>query len=120
MVDGYGILSMESPVTSLCPSLKLSYTMATLDQGGSLHSVYTLAKRNMRILFIGKDLISTIIYIAAIRKAVGKHCHVTALLDEESVDKLDPTQVIAELNQWADAAYIIDVTQPISSGEFLI
>jgi len=119
-VTGYGIVFMNSPLTKIPQGLQMNYTMATFDEAASLHNIHQLAKEGIRYLVIGKDLISSITYVTAIRKSVGKECHVTVILDEGGIGTLDPHQVAEELKPFADSIYILDLSQPITAAESVV
>ena len=115
VVTGYAIVFISSPITRPPEKLALNYTMTAHDESGSFYSIYKLSKKNMRFLIIGRDLISTIIYIAAIRRAVGTEAYFATILDEDSIGTLSEKQVKKTLAGYADSCYIVDVSRPIES-----
>ncbi len=58
--------------------------------------------------------------MAAIRKAVGKNCYITIILNEDGIGTLTPEQAAEELKHWTDSSYILDVAQPIKSSETVL
>lgn len=119
-VSGYGIAFIGSPLTTIPPALQLNYTMATFDEAASLYSIHRVADEGKRYLVIGKDLVSSITYVCAIKKAVGDNCYITVILDEDGIGTLTPQQVKHELAHWVNSAYILNVAQPISSSEAVL
>jgi hypothetical protein len=71
-VKGYGIAFIGSPLTTIPPALQYNYTMATFDEAASLYSIHCVSEKEKRYLVIGKDLVSSITYVSAIKKAVGE------------------------------------------------
>ena len=120
IVSGYGIIFINSPLTVVPPDIQLDYTMVAFDEAANLHNIYKASKEGMRYLLIGKDLLSSIIYISSIKKAVGDHCYITVILDVDGLGTLTQKQVQQELSHWANSSYILDVTQPISSAELIL
>ncbi len=122
VVSGYGIIFIDSPVTTIPPdrNLKLDYTMVALDEAANLHNIYKASREGMRYLLIGKDLLSTVIYICSIKKAAGDLCYITVILDEDGIGTLTPKKATEELAHWADSSYILDVTQPVKSVETIL
>lgn len=116
-VTGYGIVFMDSPLTVTPPGLQLNYTMAVFDEAGSLYSIYNAAEKGKRYLVIGKDLVSSITYVSAIRKAAGKDCFITIILDEDGIGTLTKEEVHQELAKWVDSSYVLNVGEPILSSE---
>ena len=119
-VSGYGIVFKSSPLTTIPPALQLNYTMATFDEAASLNSIYHVSHQGKRYLVIGKDLISSITYVCAIRKAVGENCYITVILDEDGIGTLTTQQVKEELGRWVHSSYILNVTQPIDASEIVL
>jgi len=120
-VSGYGIVFIGSPLTSLDPGdLSLNYTMAALDEAGSLLSVSRQAATGDRFLIIGKDLVSSMIYAGAIRRSAGQDRHLTIVLDTGGIGTLAEEQVHRELSALADTSYILDVTQPVDAAERIL
>ena len=119
-VSGYGIIFMDSPLTTIPPDIQPDYTMVAFDEAANLYNIYAASKKGMRYLLIGKDLLSSIIYVSAIRKSAGEDCYITVLLDEDGIGTLTPSQVTQELAYWADSSHIIDVTQPIPAAETIL
>ncbi|QIB70535.1 AAA domain-containing protein [Aminipila butyrica] len=116
-VTGYAIAFQGSPMTTIPESLQLNYTMATFDEAASLYSIYTIAKKGKRYLIVGKDLVSSITYVSAIRQAVGTDGYMTVILDEAGVGTLTPQQVKQELSRWTNTAYILNVDQPVQCAD---
>lgn len=119
-VTGYGIIFMDSPLTTVPPNIQLDYAMVAFDEAANLHYIYKASKRGMRFLLIGKDLLSCIIYVSSIKKAVGDDCYITVILDEDGIGTLTKEQVTEELAHWVNSSYILNVTQPISAAEMVM
>ncbi|HYE68969.1 MAG TPA: sigma 54-interacting transcriptional regulator [Anaerovoracaceae bacterium] len=119
-VTGYGIVFISSPLTTIPPALQFNYTMATFDEAASLYSIHCVSEKGKRYLVIGKDLVSSITYVSAIKKAVGDDCYITVVLDEDGIGTLTPKQVKQELAKWVNSSYVLNVAQPISSSETVL
>jgi transcriptional regulator with PAS, ATPase and Fis domain len=119
-VSGYGIIFMDSPLTTIPPDIQPDYTMVAFDEAANLYNIYAASHKGMRYLLIGKDLLSSIIYVSAIKKSAGEDCYITVLLDEDGIGTLTPSQVTQELACWVDSSHIIDVTQPIPAAEAIL
>lgn len=119
-VSGYGIVFIGSPLTAIPPALQFNYTMATFDEAASLYSINAASEEGKRYLVIGKDLVSSITYVQAIRKSVGDNCHITVILDEDGIGTLTSKQVKKELSHWVDSSYVLNVAEPISASETVL
>jgi len=119
-VTGYGIIFIDSPVTTIPPGIPLEYTMVAFDEAANFYIIYNSCREAKRFLIIGKDLLSSLAYVAAIKKAVGDCCYITVILNEDGIGTLTPKQATEELNHWVDSSYILDVTQPILWAETVL
>lgn len=116
-VSGYGIIFMDSPLTAIPPDIPLEYTMVAFDESANFYTIFNASKEGKRFLIIGKDLLSSLTYVAAIKKAAGDDCYITIILNEDGIGTLTTEQATEELAHWVDSSYILDVTQPIPSSE---
>lgn len=119
-VTGYGIIFLDSPLTTIPPGIPLEYTMVAFDEAANFYIIYNSCREAKRFLIIGKDLLSSLAYVAAIKKAVGNSCYITVILNEDGIGTLTPKQATEELKHWVDSSYILDVTQPISWSEAVL
>lgn len=119
-VTGYGIIFLDSPLTAIPSKVPLEYTMVALDEAANFYTIYNSCREGKRFLIIGKDLLSGLTYVAAIKKAVGDDCYITMILHEDGIGTLTREQASEELDHWVDSFYILDVTQPIRSSETVL
>lgn len=119
-VAGYGIMFIDSPLTRIPREIQLDYAMVALDEAANLHYIYKASREGMRFLIIGKDLLSSIVYVSSIKKAVGGNCYISVILDEDGIGTLTHKQVVGELAHWVNSSYILNVTQPIDAAEMVM
>lgn len=120
IVKGYTILFEHSPMFIKPEGLNLNYTMTALDEAASISTINTMVKPGMRILIIGKDLVSTMTYIGSIKKALGDNCYILTIMDNESCGSLTYEQIETAILKYADRFRVIDVTNPIDAFDELI
>lgn len=119
-VTGYGIIFLDSPLTALPSEVPLEYTMVAFDEAANFYAIYNSCKEGKRFLIVGKDLLSGLTYVEAIKKGAGEDCYITMILNEDGIGTLTRKQVSEELAHWVDSFYILDVTQPILSSETVL
>ncbi len=115
IIKGYTILFENSPMFIKPDGLNLNYTMTTLDEAGSIYSINTMVKPGMRILIIGKDLVSTMAYLGSVKKALGNNCYILTIMDNEACGSLSYEQVERTILKYADRFRIVDITNPIDT-----
>lgn len=113
IIKGYAVLFENSPMFIKPHNLALNYTMTTLDEAGSVYAINTMVSPGMRILIIGKDLVSTMAYIGAIKKAIGSDCYIFTIMDNEACGSLSNEAVKNSILKYADKFKIVDITSPI-------
>ena len=93
----------------------IRYTMVSVDEEGTLHNVYKLAKKGMNIMVIGKDLVSAAYYLSSVRKAVGGNCHLDLVFDYECIENYNYEDVKKVMGIWADSVSILNLGEPMNA-----
>lgn len=119
-VTGYGIIFLDSPLTAFPSDIPLEYTMVAFDEAANFYTIYNNCKEGCRYLIIGRDLLSSLTYVTAIKRATGQDCYITVILNEDGIGTLTREQAEEELKHWVDSFYILDVTQSIRSSELVL
>ena len=119
-VSGYAILFTGSPVTVKPPHLNLKYTLSAFDEAGCLYNISRTASTGQRFLIAAKDLVSAILYAAAIRQATGGDCRITIAFDKRSCGSLPADCLLEELQHWSDSSYVLDMGNPVESAEYIL
>ena len=114
-VKGYAIIFEDTTAYRDVVSADIKYTMAALEEAGSLYGVYEAAKKADNIAIVGKDIISTMLYGGVIRKARGRDCRILMVMDYDSYGGLPEKQVENVLLGYADAVYFTDVRNAVDS-----
>lgn len=118
---GYGILFEASPIYMMEEKLSLDYTLAAIDEAGSLFGAYNIAveHRNEDIIIIGRTVYATLTYAAAVREAVGDHAVITAVMDRDSRDGLSHEEIQQVMQPMVDNTYFVELTEPVQTYEEL-
>jgi transcriptional regulator with PAS, ATPase and Fis domain len=119
-VTGYGIIFLDSPLTALPSEVPLEYTMVAFDEAANFYAIYNSCREEKRFLIVGKDLLSGLTYVSAIKKGAGEDCYITMILNEDGIGTLTRKQASEELAHWVDSFYILDVAQPIPSSGIVL
>ena len=122
----YAQIELEGYSIVFCNSLHyggelehIRYTMTSIDEEGTLYDVYSLAKPGMKILVIGKDLVSAAYYLSAVRKAVTRDCKLDLVFDYECIENYDFEEIKKVMKIWADSVTIVNLGEPIKAMEDL-
>ncbi len=118
-VTGYAILFMNSPMFKRPKGMQMNYAMTILDEAGSVYAISSLVKKNMRVLLLGKDPITTLAYMGAIRHSLGESCYIHTIMDTEACRGLSPEELRPYITKYAQKFTIMDATNPIAAMEEL-
>ncbi|MDR1573511.1 MAG: sigma 54-interacting transcriptional regulator [Clostridiales Family XIII bacterium] len=114
--DGYAVLSNANPLMHRPSDLATHYTMAAIEEAGSLHSVFKMAAAPdmNRFLILSSDLLSAFLYASVIRKA-ARNGHIVAALDKRSMERLSESDIDCVLGTLANGVHILDILAPLKS-----
>lgn len=114
---GYAILFEASPVYKMDDNLGVKYTLAAVDEAGSLFGVYhiTASHENERIVIVGRNLFATMIYAAAVRQAKGNAKQVLAIMDINAQEYFTGGDIRKVLEPLVDDIVFTDLTEPIQA-----
>lgn len=120
--SGYAILFEASPVYMADDRLSTDYTLAGIDEAGSLFGAYNLAvdHSNENIVIIGRTTYATMMYAAAIREASRGQHQVKAIMSLENREALTNEERQRVMGQVIGETYFVDLTEPISAYEQLL
>lgn len=79
-VDGHCILFNNSSIIIQPPNIPLHLLMIAYEESSSLYHIYRLSQDKREFLVIGNNLITAMLYGAAIRKATGSKGRISVLL----------------------------------------
>ena len=113
--SGYAILFEASPVYKLDTDLGERYTLAAVDEAGSLFGVYhiTTKSENQRIAIIGRNLFTMVLYAAAVKQAVGFAEKVVAIMDVHAQNPFSLEETREILKPLIDEICFVDLTEPV-------
>lgn len=113
--SGYAILFEASPVYKLDTDLGERYTLAAVDEAGSLFGVYhiTTKSENQSIAIIGRNLFTLVLYAAAVKQAVGFAEKVVAIMDVHAQNPFSLEETREILKPLIDEICFVDLTEPV-------
>ena len=115
-VKGYAIIFQDTAAYKEEITGDIRYTMAALEEAGSLFGIYNAAKNIENTIVIGKDIISALLYSSVIRKAAGNNKYnLHILMDYDSYGSVPEEIVEKVLLEYADSVYFTDVRNAIGS-----
>lgn len=113
--SGYAILFEASPVYKLDTDLGERYTLAAVDEAGSLFGVYhiTTKSENQSIAIIGRNLFTLVLYAEAVKQAVGFAEKVVAIMDVHAQNPFSLEETREILKPLIDEICFVDLTEPV-------
>lgn len=120
--SGYAILFEASPVYKMEKGMKHNYTLAAIDEAGSLFGAYNIAldHQNRNIIVIGRKAYTVAMYAEAVREATGSSSEVVAIMDKHAKEILSQEEIETSLSPLVKATYFVDLTDPVNACEYLL
>lgn len=116
-VKGYVIAFQQTIFGKFPENLKKSYTIATIDEAGSLYNIYSLVKGQKNILIIARDLISAQLFAGTVRLALNDDCHVTVVMDENAAGNFTEKDIKRALGSSCDDVHIVNVSMAMDVAQ---
>lgn len=114
-VKGYAILFEASPILPRPENVALSYTMAALDEASTFNTINEVARKDMQVMIIGRDLITTMIYAGSLKDSLEYQVHIIGVMDTECLGMIAEEDARKALSCYVDQLIITDVTKPIDA-----
>lgn len=120
--SGYGILFEASPICRFEEDLSPAYTLAAIDEAGSLFGVFQVAMEQQRkdFVIIGRNACTTMLYAAAIREAIGPRYRVKAVMDEEVRENLSHEEIEKVMHPLIQKTYFVNLSEPLKAYEEIV
>lgn len=121
-VDGHCILLNNYSIIAQPPGIPLSLLMTAYEESSSLYHIYRLSKDKEEFLVIGTNVITAMLYGAAIRKAIEKKGQISVLLCQppfllsETADK----EIKRLIESIFDHVYFMNLAASLKCVEALI
>lgn len=117
--SGYAVLFEASPTCRVEEGLSPDYTLAAIDEAGSLFGVFQVAmeQQKQNYVIIGRNTYTTMLYAAAIREAIGPRYRVTAIMDENVRESLSRDEISKVMHPLVQETYFVNLTEPLKAYE---
>lgn len=117
--SGYAILFEASPIYQAEEDLSPDYTMAAIDEAGSLFGVFQAAMEQQlqNYVIIARNTCTTMLYASAIREAIGPRYRVTAVMDENARESLSQEEIRKVMHPLVRETYFVNLTEPLKAYE---
>ena len=116
-VKGYAIVFLDTAAYKEKVTGDIRYTMAALEEAGSLYGIYRTAESMENVSIIGKDIVSALLYSSVVRKAGGGKHNIEIIMDYDSYGSIPENLVKDILLEYADRVWFADVRNAIGSYE---
>ena len=119
IVEGYAILFEASPIFPRPEGLSLNYTLAALDEASTFETINSRVSRGMKVMIIGKDIVTTMIYAGSLKHSLDNQVRILAVVDAD----IDSLGIVSEeeahqlLSGYVDKLIITDITRPLDAFE---
>lgn len=115
--SGYAIIFETSICFKAPPEASPTYTMAVMDEAGSLLSAKRIAEKDQmeRVVIIGRNVHTAMMYAAAIRESIGREGVIHVVLDRYFNEYLSQQEISRALHPLVDHTFSLDLVEPINA-----
>ncbi|MDO4552536.1 MAG: sigma 54-interacting transcriptional regulator [Bacillota bacterium] len=118
-VEGYAILFDEFPIVKKPADLPAELLLFTFDESGTLFTVAERARGRQRILVVGSNLLTNILFGYVARQSAGPRAQVVCLLDKRAKVMIKGRSVDALLSGIFTEIHYVNILKPLECLEQL-
>lgn len=115
IVKGYVIIFEASPIFPRPEMLSVNYAMSALDEASTFSTINSKAQKGMRIMIIGKDIITMMVYAGSLKHSLDGDVYVLGILDTDSLGIIPEEETREILSSYLDKLIITDITKPLDA-----
>lgn len=119
VVEGHAIVFQTSPIHQTPKGLSINYTLAALDEASTFETISETVDKGMKIMIIGKDIVTTLFYAGSLKHALENDVRILAVLDADqaSLGVLSEEEAGQLLARYVDKLIITDIGKPLEAFE---
>lgn len=119
VVEGHAIVFQTSPIHQTPKGLSINYTLAALDEASTFETISETVDKGMKIMIIGKDIVTTLFYAGSLKHALENDVWILAVLDADqaSLGVLSEEEAGQLLARYVDKLIITDIGKPLEAFE---
>jgi len=114
---GYAIVFEASPIFKIEEGFEPNYTMAAIDEAGSIFGTYKIAVEHdcKNAVIIGRNIHTTLLYAASLREAIGPEYKVIAIMDKYFSEDIPREEIEKVMEPLVKETFFVDLSEPIDS-----
>lgn len=119
LINGYIIVFEASPLHKMPKDLSINYTLAALDEASTFETIHEAAQKGMKVMIIGKDIVTTLFYAGSLKYALENNVQILAVMDadQSGLGALSEKEVGNLLAHYVDKLIITDIGKPLDAFE---
>lgn len=117
-VEGYAILFPDFPLIPKPEDIPIDLLLYTLDESGTLYSVYQSARGKKRCLVVGNGLLTNILFGHVIRKAAPE-AEIICLFDKNSDIGVRTKEMVQLMERTFTSVHYVNILKPVECLEKL-
>lgn len=117
IVEGHAIVFEASPLHRMPEGLSVNYTLAALDEAATFETVSETVQKGMKVMIIGKDIVTTLFYAGSLKHALENDVRILAVMDADqaSLGVLSEDEAGQLLSRYVDKLIITDIAKPMEA-----
>lgn len=118
-VDGYAIITADFPIISKPEDVPTNLLLFTFNESGTLYRISNTAVGKRKILIVGNNLLSNLIFGFAVRKVARPDAEIVCLLDKKTDMVLQGESVNRLIKEVFTHVHYVDILKPLECLEGL-
>ena len=111
--EGYAIINESLSLIKKPDDILTSLLLYTLDESGTLYSVYKSAKGMNRCLVVGNSLFTNLLFGLAIRRAAGKDAEIVCLFDNNTDLGAKSSALRVLMEKTFSTVHYVNIVKPV-------
>lgn len=112
-VEGYAIVYGRVPVIKVHPSLPLNLMLFVLDESGTLYKLSNLAAGKEKILIVGDNMITNLLFGYVARRELGEKVEIVCLLDRKTGIQVSGGGIDRLISRVFNEMHYLDILKPV-------
>ena len=118
-VKGYAIVFEESMIYKRQKYGNIKTILKTLEEASNLYQASKMVEDSKKIAIIGKDIMLTVLYTGATRRAAKKGTKITLIMDHDGCGGIPEENIEKLMKRNADDVYFVDLRNSIESSKVI-
>lgn len=116
-VEGYAIVHDRIPMVKVREGIPVNLLLFVLDSSGTLLHLHNLAADKEKVLVVGNNMLTNLLFGYVIKRRMGESCSITCLLDKKTGIQVTGGGIDRLITKVFDQMHYLDILKPMECIE---